>query len=186
MLKRVLLLSIIPLVLLSFWVWQDLAPSGYVSFEKTSALRTPQISQFYPEGRLGEPMQVGEIEYQPVLGEPIYFDVRLPRVLDTIEVKIFVTGDVNDVTIGLRQPPTATEPWRYILTKPNIDDKGNVKVISQKFELSQSYVENGKVRFLFAIPEGANIALGKVEVEIKGAPLSVSVLQEAIKRRIKI
>lgn len=186
MLKRVFLLSIIPLALLSVWIWQDLAPSGFVRFEKNSVEETPQISQFYPEGRLGDAVQVGDIQYQRVLGEPIYFDVRLPRVLDTIEVKILATGEIDGVVLGLRQPPTTAEPWRYILTKPNLNVEKDVKVINQQFELSQSYIEKGKVRFLLAIPEGANIELGRVEVEIKGEPLSLSVFWEAIKRRIKI
>lgn len=184
--QRVLLISVIPAIVLVAWAWQDLSPSGAVSFHKKSTSMTKNISQFYPEGRLGESSIYSDFEVQPVQGEPIYFDVRLPRVLQEIEVKITAIGDTEGLVIGLRQPPSPSQPWRYSLKQPTITNFGEYKIISQTFPLTDSYVEDGKVRFLLSVPTGNEVSIGNIEVNIVGESLHWQDFVTAIKHRLPI
>jgi hypothetical protein len=183
---RILLFSIIPFGILFVWIWQDVSPAGEAVYYRETANMTARISQYYPEGRLSEPVIVNNSEYQKVLGEPIYFDVRIPRVMDEIKVNVSAIGDIKDLKIGLRLPPSITQEWRYKIEQPTIIDLPDTNIVTHTFNLTESYVEKGKVRFILSIPQGQEIFLGKLEVFVSGDDLTISDIMKSIKQRLRI
>lgn len=183
--SRVLVLSIAPALLLMFWVLRDLAVNGDVEFSKSSEVMTSDISQYYPEGRLGEVENSDNLIWQPVQSEPIYFDVRLPRLLNNISINILAKGELENVKVGIRRNGENNE-WNYELKEPNIINKDGETYLTQTFDLSNATVDSGKVRFIISAPNVSKLELSNIQVSISGNKFTWNYALNAIKQRLSL
>ena len=171
--RRVLILSIVPAIFVMIVVTKDVQPDGHVTFVRSAADLQRDISEYYPQGRLGEVEYDGAMQMQQVLDEPVYFDVRLPRGMDKMNVRIHTTGDVSGVRMGLRRVPTDNSEWNYDVQVPDKVADGRYVLLTQEWDLREAMVVEGKVRVLVSVPAGADVALGNVVVDLVGQPMGI-------------
>ena len=107
-LVRIILIAI-PLVFFGWLVDKNFAISKLLEvsfdFQKPSSF----ISFLKPEARLGELVQ-GEDYYQPIKGDPVYFELKLPnRFLSTAKVELtYKNKNQPIIELGLQKNPEGT------------------------------------------------------------------------------
>jgi|GEM_PF-1164804 len=181
--KNLLLVTIfiVPFILLVLFAYQDIAPTGI--FETTYNLNGyhPFVSKLYPKGRLSFTEKSLNTGYeQKILAEPVYFDVRIPRALDVVTLKIWYKGDSDNLNIGLRLPPAPDQQnWRYELKKFSsvIVVADGWQVGEVQFDFKKADIQKNKIRFMLSLPSVQNLStpfiFHKVSVRAIGQPLSI-------------
>lgn len=181
--RRVLILSIVPAIFLAVTIVRDVQTDGRVTFVRGAGELQRDVSEYYPQGRLGDAEYDGAMWMQKVLDEPVYFDVRLPRAMESITVRVHTTGDISGVKMGLRRLPTDTGEWNYDVQVPDSEVDGRYVVLTEEWLLHDALVENGKVRVLVSVPAGAEISLGTASIDLVGQRMGlVEVVKKIVSR----
>jgi hypothetical protein len=178
-------------VLLGGLAWRDLAPSGQRHVTSDLVRRQPYLSLPYPEGRLAAPEASAGGWQQRVLAEPLYVDVRLPRRLDEVRLRLWYRArGLPDPVVGLQ---VSVAPWRYDL-KPferiSVDQATGWSVGEAVFPLERAASDAGQVRLLISAPRLAaattgDLYLHRVDVTLAGPPLRPADAVAAVARRLR-
>ncbi|MBN1326210.1 hypothetical protein JW977_04525 [Candidatus Falkowbacteria bacterium] len=129
-------------VLFIFLLSQDLVWSGKIEIKTDFFKFSPRISILKPQPRI-----ILE-EGNKVIGEPIWFDVSLPRDFQKASLEITYQDDNNYlIKIG----PNTGADWDYKELTDIITD-GNNKIGKLDFDMTGKNINNGKLRFSLTIP----------------------------------
>ena len=80
---------VVPFAVFLWLLYKDFIVPGVLFAEYDFVNKSPFITALRPQSRIGEVEQDPQgVHYQRVFDEPIYFDVRMPRLLDTAEVTL--------------------------------------------------------------------------------------------------
>lgn len=106
-----LFFAIIGVAVFAGLLWQYSAPAGFLELEYNFLKPTPYFSLLGPEERLSAAHQENSLAWQEMIFEPIYFNLRLPRVLKKAEIYIKYKAPVGrDLKIGILTNATG---WPY-------------------------------------------------------------------------
>ena len=133
----------IPALLFSFLVYKNLAVNGNLEAVYDFKEKSPFISVLRPQGRLGEIKKDSRGSYfQEVKDEPVYFDIRLPRPFQRVEVGLeYKNIDQPIFELGAM---TDKERWQFDL-KP-VENKVINFLLQDKFHWNYTE-ENGTFFF---------------------------------------
>ena len=173
-------LIVLPLTILFMMLWRDLAPSGELVIAQNLSAYSPSVSAIYPLGRVDEIMALdgGEF-YQPIIHEPVYFDVLLPRRLRAARLRlIYRSENLDDLKIGLKINGSG---WQYDLKSAAVagqTDAQGWRTDEYIFSLDRAAIEKRRVRFIVSAPslghENALLYLKRAEIQFSGRPLTFS------------
>jgi len=146
--KKIALISIriifilVTAILFVFLLAQDLAWSGKLEINTDFTKFSPRISILKPQPR------IILAEGNKVIGEPIWFDVSLPRDFQKASLEIVYQDDYDYLfKIG----SNTGADWDYKELTDIIAD-GNNKIGKADFDMAGKNVNNGKLRFSITIP----------------------------------
>lgn len=166
------------LVIISWLMWHDLAPSGQRVVATDLIHYQPFISKPYPEGRLSEPTPAAVGWQQQVIGEPLYVEVRLPRRMNEARLRLwYKTDKLDNLKVGLQ---VGNAPWQYDLktisqVEEVSDDGWNIGEVI--FSLDRAAITERKARFVISAPgigaPDTSFVLHRFEVDLTGQPLAL-------------
>lgn len=142
---------IIPAFTIIILLILDFSPSGQLEMSYDFEHTSPFISRLSPDGRVLEIRRNEDGEYyQPMVIEPVYFDVRLPQAFERVKVEILYDKPSKiPFKLGFRTPGE----WSWILKDMTpIDGSGNWTHGITDFELNNARYDNGNIRFILASP----------------------------------
>lgn len=104
----------VPVALVGYLVWVDAVVSGELSATLDIGRQSPYISPLHPGGRL-QPISVDAagVTSQTIIQQPVYFDVRVPRGLRELEVRL--TYQNLDQLLVEAGPQVSDTPWTFQL-----------------------------------------------------------------------
>ncbi|MFA5954720.1 MAG: hypothetical protein WC817_04250 [Patescibacteria group bacterium] len=177
----------LPVVFFAWLLYQDALPTGTYAVSLDVTKSQPVMSRLYPEGRVGIEQGNNEKPYAVLSGEPVYFDVRLPRRLSSATVRILYASSVP-LGLGVALPPTPNEPWRYEIKKLMPIDGSAPQSADLTFSLAEALVSKNRVRFIISAPNFSMVsvrpAIHSIRVNFAGEALSLSVVQSWLGRLI--
>ena len=117
--------------------------------------------------------------YQPIIHEPVYFDVLLPRRLRAARLRlIYRSENLDDLKIGLKINGSG---WQYDLKSAAVagqTDAQGWRTDEYIFSLDRAAIEKRRVRFIVSAPslghENALLYLKRAEIQFSGRPLTFS------------
>jgi hypothetical protein len=102
-----------PAILLFFCLWQYYGLSGVLKTETNFSSPAPLITDFFPAARVSKKADLS------LIGEPVYFEVRMPRKFNSVKVELeYINKDQPVVYLGARQknaPGEDINAWHYNL-----------------------------------------------------------------------
>lgn len=158
------ILIVIPIVILGWLSYKEIAPSGKVTANYDMRRETPFISKLYPKDRVSGAYQGTDGGFHRVfLAEPVYFDLKpndnFERVAVTVKYKN--SGAMPIKMGGLINEAAWAFDWRDLPPTG-----GKWKNQTEFFDFSKLIPEGSKYRFGFSV-EGMRteqIALDGIEV----------------------
>lgn len=145
-------LVVVPAAALAAMVWVDLAPRGVWQVVSDPTRYQPNISFFYPEGRLWPAVWGRGGWQQQVVSEPLYLDVRMPRRLAQVRIRLWyqTVGDTG-LRVGMRVG--AGGIWQYRLQQlASAGEDNGWQVGEAVFDLAEATVERQRIRFILSAP----------------------------------
>jgi hypothetical protein len=138
--KILLILAVV--LLFVFLLAQNLVWSGKLEIQTDFSKFTPYFSILKPQPR------IILNEGNKVIGEPIWFDVSLPRDFQKASLELIYKDDNGyKFKIG----PNIGADWDFKELN-NIIDKDGYKIGSVDFDMAGKNINNGKLRFTITIP----------------------------------
>lgn len=146
--EKIILLSVRILLVLAaiylfiFLIAQNLVWSGKLEIQTDFSKFTPYFSILKPQPRII--LEQGN----KIIGEPIWFDVSLPRDFQKASLQITYNDDYG---YTLKIGPNIGADWDFKELN-NIIDKDGYKMGSADFDMAGKNINNGKLRFSLTIP----------------------------------
>jgi hypothetical protein len=185
-----LLLYIIATLFFALLVWLVFRPTGHFSATQNLQDNNPTISKLYPEGRLGKLEFIDSGGFvQTILAEPLYFNVRSPRRMDSVVIALWFRGPVpKDWSLGIlstADPTYQTSSYAFQkITQSHIKNDGAWQQLRLEFDLSRAALVNGHYRFILSIPKydpATPLVLHKLTADVYGPQFSpVDVLKKLV------
>lgn len=176
-----------PVAVAAWLIWRDLAPNGQSVVVSDLKHYHPYISSLYPLGRLGEPVAIGGEWKRQVNGEPVYFDVHLPRSMEQARVRLLYQTNGPSPRLGLKTGQGTA--WLYDIQSLSIgSDSSNGTFGEAVFNLTHAAIENGRLRFIISAPAinepEAVLEIKRIEIKLTGEKLRLADLAGIVRRKI--
>lgn len=178
--KKIAIWLIIFSLFTGWLIVQDLALDGQLNLLRLAGNSHSQISHFYPAGRINFDYQDG-YAVERLVAEPVYVDVRVPRLMKAATVKISYLGQPQNVRIGVRLPSTNSDAWRYRFGDVVLDNA--TQTLQTNLDLEGALVERGRLRLIVASQHPETIAITKVQIEFSGEPLTLDLIMSRLAKR---
>ncbi len=169
-----IILILIPVSILAVLVYKDFNPAGYLKVDYDFCHSDPFISKFSPHGRVLDIQQQGTDCTQPMVIDPVYFDLRLPQQFDQARIKLWYQKDSSTpLTIG---PALDLANWQWQLQDIHyLKTEDDWLLGTAQYDLTHAYMDNNRLRFLISSPgldiSGHQIIFNKIEIEFINPPL---------------
>lgn len=139
--KIALILAV--LAIFVFLFSRDLVWSGKLEIQTDFLKFTPYFSILKPQAR------IIMADNNEVIGEPIWFDVSLPRDFTKATVQLEYKDDYNyEKKIG----PNTGADWDYKILENLQTGENGYKISSVAFDMNGKNINNNKLRFSISIP----------------------------------
>ncbi len=158
-----LVIWLLPLIILYILFYNQQKPSGYLeaiyNFQKNPLglqEESPIISHLVPKSRLYPPKIENNYQYQEWHSDPIYLDLKMPRVFETIEIEITHRNKYNiPFSFAYQKLATTTLEWEWE-DLPNANPVQSPTIVWQKSTFSTKLqnvnISNRKLRFRLSAP----------------------------------
>lgn len=161
--SRILIISV-AVVLAVFLIAQNLVWSGQLEMKTDFSKFTPYFSILKPQAR------IIMSEKNKVVGEPIWFDVSLPRDFQRANLEISYKDDYG---YKLKIGPNIGADWDFQEFN-NIINEDGYKIGRVGFDLAGKNINNGKLRFEIIAPDlnaSRPIFIKEVKITFERQPL---------------
>lgn len=146
------LIFIIPCIVFLALAARYTAFTGHLRIEYNFSAQSPSVSAWYPAGRAvdrAKNLRTGEA-FQPIVGEPVYMDVQVPRSFDSVDVTMEYKNEEQPlIELGLI---TSTEPWS-VRTAPL-----ESRIISEALDEWDAVTDESGVTLLQRAPTYSTVA----------------------------
>ncbi len=171
------LVGVVIIVLGLMWFTAaDLMVSGQLQDSYSFRHRSPHILPLAPKARIGDITQQNGVTYTPLIDDPTYFDIRLPRPVETITLWVTVRAEPStDIGIAAFYNKDAWQYDRQTVTDwQQLDDgwqRGRVT-----FDMTDKRFAWQKYQFMISIPQLKNsdavVDIAQIELLVQRPPLT--------------
>lgn len=178
-------LIIIPIIVFIWLVDKNLVPSGKLSAQYNFKEISPFISRLYPVGRvLGVEKNIAGQYYQPVIIDPVYFNVHLPVSFKKVHfIFKYKTNNSFNVRLGYQ---VGTDFSYYFKNLIPIRKEGDWLVAETDFDLANAYIKNNKLKFAISSPRlderGGEIKINSIQLTLEKDPLTLKSFPALVKK----
>lgn len=148
-----LILGIIFLILLIWLFFQNLVVGGELRVVRDFCSSTRLISDLYPEDRVGGLERKGEVCWQRIFVEPVYFELRVPRTFSEIELEIVYQNPQHPILqLGLMKKKNNLLDWDFQLKKVSQEPSLDWQRAKVRFQGGEEYLNNHALEFMVSAP----------------------------------
>lgn len=165
------LILLIPLCIGAILILLDFGPTGTLQIEYDFSGATPYISELSPDGRVLDIEQTETGEYfQPMVIEPVYFDVRLPQTFEKTRAEILYQKlEETPLKLGFR---TSGDDWSWHIEDiVPVERVGDLTRGVAEFDTSGAYLDERNLRFIISSPglgdSGESVRIHKINLEFE-------------------
>lgn len=183
--KQSFRITAVVLLLAVFLLIKDFNPSGRLEVNYDFGAESPYISRLSPDGRVLEITETVEGErYQPMVIEPVYFDVRLPQNYDNARVEVLYQKDTKTpFQLGFR---TRASDWSWYLSDVTpIAQVGEWRRGEAVYDIRDARIDDQNLRFILASPglseSGEEIQFHHIKMVFEKDKLTTANLAERVR-----
>ena len=175
-LTKIVRITLITVVVLFFVIisYQNYNFRGVLTGENNFSSKSMFMSEPYPKGRITGPnFNDNERPYITILNEPIYFDLRLPRPYQTLELEVEYEKP-EDVILQIG-PMVNKDKWLFELIRTT----ENSAIFNASYEMGKMDKDKGMYKIMFSSPglsaenEELGIKIFDIKVKMTKDPITL-------------
>lgn len=162
--------------------YKDFVPNGRLEVENNFKKRSALISGLYPLERLRSVEREGDIYYETIRIDPVYFDLAIPRFFQKAKIIIkYQNPSQNLFQIGIKD---VNSDWNFLFK--TIENRGEGirsketdgwQIAEIDLELQPWFINNRKLYFILSSPllysKGGEIKVSQIKIILEREPWTV-------------